>query len=469
MDLAVVTPFDAIVIGGGCAGLSAAVRMTSGGARVLVLEARSRLGGRATAFPDRETGRLVDNGQHVVLGAYRETLAFLETIGAADALRFQKRLYVTMFDREGRRSCLECPDLPAPLHLVAGLFEWDALSWSDRLSALRMAGPLRLAKRQMQPGAAVIAASPGETVSQWLERNGQTPRLCEMLWEPLALAALNQPASTAAALPFARVLAEMFGTDARAAALGVSDMPLTRLYAEPAKRFIEARGGAVIMNARATVTIGTDPAHRTVVSRVTTGTSAWQAPIVVAAVPWFALNDLFQGDTGPLAPVLRAAAATAASPIISVNLWYDRPLFDEPFIGLPGRTMQWAFKRTLDGEAPYVSMVSSGPSGLTTCRNEEIVSLARAELTAALPAAKTAALLRASVIREPRSTFSLAPGQPPRPEMRTEVQGLLLAGDWIDTGLPATIEGAVRSGHRAAEAAAGHRIGWPPATAESDD
>src|SRR6266446_1303349 len=120
------------------------------GARVLVVEARVRLGGRATAFPDRETGELVDNGQHVLLGCYTDTFAFLEDIRAAGNVRVQPQLSVTMIDRGGRRSRLVCPGLPPPWHLLAGVLEWDALGWNDRLSALRMATPLRLALRQAQ-------------------------------------------------------------------------------------------------------------------------------------------------------------------------------------------------------------------------------------------------------------------------------------------------------------------------------
>ena len=131
---------------------------------MLVLEARARLGGRATAFADRLTGELVDNGQHVLLGCYTETFAFLREIGAAENVQVQPQLSVTMIDRQGRRSRLSCPPLPPPLHLLAGVLEWDALSWRDRLSAIRMSAPLKLARRQLQPGSSAIAASPGETV-----------------------------------------------------------------------------------------------------------------------------------------------------------------------------------------------------------------------------------------------------------------------------------------------------------------
>src|SRR5688500_10681898 len=119
--------YDAIVIGAGFAGLSAAVRLTKNGARVLVLEARARLGGRATAFPDRETGEIVDNGQHVLLGCYTATFEFLREVHALEHVRAQPQLAVTMIDRAGRRSRLACPALPPPFHLLAGVLDWDAL------------------------------------------------------------------------------------------------------------------------------------------------------------------------------------------------------------------------------------------------------------------------------------------------------------------------------------------------------
>jgi len=210
---------DVVVVGGGFAGLSAAVRLTRRGAKVVVLEGRGRLGGRATAFHDRETGELVDNGQHVLLGCYTDTLAFLSDIGALGNVTVARQLSVTMIDCDGRRSRLVCPTLPSPMHLLAGIFDWEALTWKDRLSVLGMAAPLRRARRALRPGSTRLAASPGETVGAWLERNGQSARLREMLWEPLALAALNQSVEEAAAPPFARVLAEMFGPDPSAAAI----------------------------------------------------------------------------------------------------------------------------------------------------------------------------------------------------------------------------------------------------------
>jgi glycine/D-amino acid oxidase-like deaminating enzyme len=191
------------------------------------------------------------------------------------------------------------------------------------------------------------------------------------------------------------------------------------------------------------------------VAAVEAGGERFEAPVVVCAAPWFALDEIFTGDRSPLEPVLAAARQTSASPIVTVNLWFDRVVMDEPFIGLPGRLMQWVFdKRTVFGEtASHLSLVSSGADDVLRWSNPQLVEAALDELRGALPRVADAGLLRATVIREPRATFSLAPGQPRRPGTRTAVDGLFLAGDWIDTGLPATIEGAVRSGHIAAAAA----------------
>jgi uncharacterized protein with NAD-binding domain and iron-sulfur cluster len=463
-----VSAFDAVVVGGGFAGLSAAVRLTRGGARVLVLEARARLGGRATAFVDRETGELVDNGQHVLLGCYRDSFAFLRDIGAASHVTVAPQLAVTMIDRQGRRTTLRCPALPAPLHLLAGVLSWRALSWRDKLSALRMAGPLRAGRpvpvsppdRTAASAAAGNGADPtlrvggrrDETVAEWLIRHGQTSRLREMLWEPLALAALNQSPDAAAAAPFAAVLAEMFTGPPTAAAIVLPNRPLHLMYAEPAREYIESKGGAVRTGAAARVRLADER-----VADVRAGTDLWSVPRIIVAVPWFALQDTVSGDTAPLTAILEAAAATRPSPIVTVNLWFDRPIIEEPCVGLPGRQMQWVFdKRAMFGaEASHLSVVSSGAEAVLRWTNDALIDAARSEIREALPRARDARLLRATVIREPRATFSLEPGQPARPDVVTSIDGLFLAGDWIGNSLPATIEAAVRSGHRAAEAALG--------------
>ena len=184
----------------------------------------------------------------------------------------------------------------------------------------------------------------------------------------------------------------------------------------------------------------------------------FRAPHVIAAVPWFGLRTLF-GSSPPaeLEPLFGVVAGMVPMPIVTVNLWYDRTIMQEAFVGLPGRTLQWVFDKRIafGGRASHLSLVSSGATEIVAKTNGELAALAAKEVEAALPAAQGVWPVRATVVREKQATFSLAPGQPPRPGQQTPVRNLVLAGDWTDTGLPATIEGAVVSGHAAAAAIIG--------------
>jgi squalene-associated FAD-dependent desaturase len=434
-----------VVIGAGFAGLSAAALLAEHGQQVLVLDARPRLGGRATAFPDRETGEIVDNGQHVMFGCYRETLAFLERIDALGNVRIQDSLAIPFLDTKGRRTLLRCPPLPPPLHLLGGVMTWTALPLADRFAALRL-GPTLL-KSRLSTNAAVDAAQ--LTVDQWLRKHGQRPRIIEWLWEPLAVAALNQPIADAAAAPFVRVLAEMFGPSRKASALVMPARPLDEMYATPARAYIEARQGTVRTDALARVIVEGDRVTAVDVRGERIVTNA-----VISTVPWHQLRTLFPDVPARMSTIVHNADSTASMPIVTVNLWYDRIVMDDPFVGLPGRSMQWVFdKRRVFGEqASHLSLVSSAAGTLSPRGSQDLIDLAAREVAESLPGARDARLIRATVVREKHATFSLSPGQPPRPATTTPLRNFYLAGDWIDTGLPGTIESAVLSGHRAARA-----------------
>ncbi len=427
-----------IVIGGGFAGLAAAVALTKAGTRVVLVEARARLGGRASTLTDRVTGEPVDNGQHVLFGCYRQTLTFLEDIGQRDAVTVQPALHVPFIGPDGTRRDLRCADLPAPFNLAVGLLRWTALDTRDRLAAARLALALRA-------GRAVPREE--ETVNAWLARMGQTRRVRGWLWEPLAIAALNESPDAAAASMFAPVLRELLSGGRTSASLVLPRVPLGDLYAEPARRYLEARGGCVHLGRPARISV--DPAG----FAVRAGDERWTARAVIAAVPWHNLAATFDGAIpAELGAIAAAAAAMTPVPIVTVNLWFDRPVLDAPFAGLVGRTAQWVFdRRAIAGDsATHVSVITSAASGLAGRGDQAIVELMTADLRASLPAAAAAAVVRATVIREKQATFSVRPGSPGRPVERTPLAGFFLAGDWLRTGLPGTIEGAVRSGNRAA-------------------
>jgi squalene-associated FAD-dependent desaturase len=432
---------DVVVIGGGFAGLSAAAQLAAAGRRVVVVEASPRLGGRASTFEDRETGARVDNGQHVLFGCYRETYNFLKRIGTDALAPLDPALAVTMIDDAGIARTLSCPRLPAPWHLIAGVLTWNAVPIRDRLRVFRIARALRAVPGPEGPG---LRTFPGLTVSDWLRAHGQSAALCRWLWNPLAFAALNQSPDVAAAGPFVRVLTEMFGPRPEDSAVGLPSVPLDELYALPAARFVEARGGEVLTGAAARISL--DRTGR--ISQVTAGARSIAAGTVISAVPWHAFAGMWQEACPAELSLLRDnAGQMRPSPIVTLNLWLDRPVMSERFAGLVGDPMHWVFNK-----GRHLSVVSSGASALAAMTSDQIVTAAIDQLTRALPDLRARRIERTLVVKERRATFSLAPGEPPRPATRTPLPGFFMAGDWIDTGLPATIESAVLSGHRAAQA-----------------
>ena len=440
---------DVIVIGAGFAGLSAATALAERGVRVSVVDARPTLGGRATSHRDPVTGETVDNGQHIFMGCYREAFAFLRRIGTESLVPLQPGLEVSIVDTAGVSSTLTCPALPSPWHLLGGVMEWEALGWRDRLSVVGIGPAIRAAQRQLRGKTTLMAPSPDETAENWLIRHRQSARIREVLWNPLVLAAMNQPASEAGATAFARVLADVVGSDPRDAAIGLAVRPLTDVYVNPARLYIETRGGSVVPGALARITIEGGIAAGVTLRRGGT----LRAGAVISTVPWHALSSLFEHVPASLAAVAGRAALMKGYPIVTVNLWLDRRVLDQRFVGLPGREMQWVFdKRAIfHGAASHVSMVASGAAHLVALSNQRLIDQALAELRAALPPARVAVLRHATVVRERNSTFSVAPGEPLRPSCATPLPGFFLAGDWTDTTLPGTIESAALSGHRAAE------------------
>ncbi|HUR21584.1 MAG TPA: FAD-dependent oxidoreductase, partial [Vicinamibacterales bacterium] len=334
---------DVAVIGAGCAGLAAAVRLASQGVRVAVFEEAPRLGGRATAFTDKESGLRLDNGQHALFGCYRETYDFLRVIGTADKAPLDSTLTLTMADTGGRASTLTCPSSRPPLHLIRGVLSWEAIPQKDRWAALRLAGFMWRVRRD-GPAAAAAWVPSHLTVVEWLRQQRQPASLCEWLWHPLAYAALNQDPAIAAAQPFVRVVAELFGSSPGASSIGLPSVPLDELYAEPAARFIEAHGGS--LRRRVTARVELDPSGQ---HRVLAGEEVLTPRAVISAVPWHALGRLWNGQApAPLAAIVEAAGRMDSAPIVTVNLWFDRPVMTERQVGLIGTAFHWVFGTNKD-------------------------------------------------------------------------------------------------------------------------
>lgn len=446
-----------VILGGGFAGLSAAVALSDAGMPVTVLESRNSLGGRARSFQDPASGDVVDNGQHLFMAAYRETMAFLTRLGMQDRIILQNRLRVDFIQPGGKKSTLDCPMVPAPWHLILGLARLSSLSWKDRWNLNRVFQ----AVKSFQADGVAANSLDQETVREWLTRLGQSEQSCVAFWDPLVIATLNEHPMKASALGLMQVLKVMLTEPPMSSRLGMASVGLTDLYAAAAQKVIEEKGGQVRLNCSVTgLKLETANGHKE--SRVTAVILAngIEIPVdqVISALPPSALARILPPNLVESDPIFRNLRNFKTSPIISINLWLDRPVTDALFVGMIGTRTQWLFnKEALLAQAGlkagYISFIISAAHDLIDQPNDALIAIATQDLRACFPAARAAQILRAQVVREREATVSLVPGtQALRPLPTTSLANLFLAGDWTATSLPATIESAVVSGRRAAHA-----------------
>jgi zeta-carotene desaturase len=441
-------PKDVVVIGGGFAGLNAATRLAAAGARVTLLEKRAQLGGRAYSVVDETTGDVIDNGQHLFMGCYHATRSFLERIGTAHKLRFAERLDVAFVDaRSGKQARLSSPNLPAPLSLFAGLLGFSSLPWRDKLAALKVAAAIKLEGRLIAP------ATDWETVDGWLDRLGQSHAARRAFFHPLALATLNDDPRQASAKLFAAVLRESFFGTREDAQLAMARVGLSDLYVDDARAWLQARGATVRLNAAVERVTISDGRARGVQLR---GGETIAADAVIAALPPAALVGLVDAAVREGETWFGGLERLQSSPIVSLHLWLDRLVTDDEMIGVVDSPLHWIFNRNRlatvqDPARSHLSLVVSAARALIDRPSDEIVRLLVAELQRALPAARGARVLQARVIKERDATIAHpAGGEGYRPRCQSPIAGLFAAGDYVRTGLPATIESAGRAGDEAA-------------------
>ncbi|MEI8105887.1 MAG: hydroxysqualene dehydroxylase HpnE [Actinomycetes bacterium] len=418
------------VVGGGLAGLTAALELADAGAQVSLLEARSRLGGATFSF--ERNGLWLDNGQHVSLRCCDAYLGFLRRIGTDHLLAMQPRLHVPVL-REGMPPALLArTGLPAPLHLASTLLRYAPLSPRERLLAVRAAVGLR----RLDPRDPALDE---QTFGAWLTRHSQSPNAIDALWNLIALPTLNLPADEASLAAAVKVFRTGLLDAADACDIGVPAVPFQRLHADPAAAAIEQAGGRV--------SVGT-AVDADGISRLLAG----EADAVILAVPHYAVAEIAPAEA--LQPLHLDALGT--SPIVNLHVHYDRVVLHHALAATLGSPLQWLFDRTAasgatSGQLIAISLshaVEDAGSSLAALRERYLPALERI-----LPGARTATIIDFAATHEPRATFRVAPGSGRlRPLATTAVPGLFLAGAWTDTGWPATMEGAVRSGTTAARA-----------------
>ncbi|MDQ1727348.1 MAG: hydroxysqualene dehydroxylase [Frankiaceae bacterium] len=436
-----------VVVGGGLAGMAAALSAADAGARVVLLESRPRLGGATTSF--RRGDLWVDNGQHVFLRCCTSYQGFLARIGSAGDVEIQPRLDIPVVMSAGRRARLRRSrlPLPPPLHLAATLAAYRAVPLRER-------GRLALTALQLGRVDAGGARADGEAFGAWLGRHGQSPRAVAALWSLVTVATLNTRPDEASLALAAMVFQTGLLADAAAADIGLPTVPLGRLHGDAGLAAMTAAGVDVRLATRVrSVTAG--PRDRAAAAGERPVAVTDDGPVagdaVVLAVPW----DVAARIAPPgLAP---GAAALGTSPILNAHVVFDRRVTDLPFAALLDGDLQWVFDRTaISGLAAgqYLAASVSAADGLIALRSQELRARLLPQFLDAFPAARGAAVLDFFVTREPAATFRQAAGTAQlRADPSAGTGGVYVAGAWTATGWPATMEGAVRSGTMAAEAA----------------
>ncbi|HLH64214.1 MAG TPA: hydroxysqualene dehydroxylase HpnE [Solirubrobacteraceae bacterium] len=426
------------VVGGGLAGISAALRLADDGARVTLLESRGRLGGAAFSFT--RDGLLADNGQHVFLRCCTEYLRLVARIGAGALVTLQDRLSIPVLAPGGRSARLARGGLPAPLHLAGALARYPFLSPAGRLAAARAMRALR----------AVDPDDPSadrRSFGDWLAQHGQDARAVQALWELVARPTLNLAAGDASLAQAAFVFQHGLLSDAGAADVGYATVPLGEIHDVAARRAL-ARAGVDVQLRRGVAAIVCDGEGFRIESG---GAPSLDVDAVVLAVPHDRAARLLPACAG----VDRAALARlGSSPIVNLHVVYDRRVLEHPFAVGVDTPVQWLFDRTRPSglcAGQYLAVSLSGAEAELDMTVEELRARFLPALAELLPLARGARVERFFVTRSHAATFRAAPGSRSlRPGARTALEGLVLAGAFTDTGWPATMEGAVRSGLAAA-------------------
>ncbi|MEU6809899.1 hydroxysqualene dehydroxylase HpnE [Streptomyces sp. NPDC046831] len=435
----------AVVVGGGLAGITAALALADAGVRVTLLEGRPRLGGLAFSFPRGDL--TVDNGQHVYLRCCTAYRWFLDRIGARALAPLQNRLDVPVVDvtrPAGRRlGRLRRDALPVPLHLGRSLATYPHLTLAERARVGRAA----LALKKLDPTDPALDA---QDFGGWLAAHGQSPRAVEALWDLVGIATLNAVASHASLGLAAMVFRTGLLSDPGAADIGWARVPLGELHDRQARRALGSAGVRTEVRTRVTaVSRQADGGWR-----VSVPGDTLRADAVVLAVPQREAHRLLpQGALDDPGRLLRIGTA----PILNLHVVYDRPVLRAPFLTALGTPLQWVFDRTEAsglGSGQYLAVSQSAAQDEIDTPVAELRGRYLPELARLLPRARGAGVKDFFVTRERTATFAPAPGVGRlRPGARTKAPGLYLAGAWTATGWPATMESAVRSGVSAADAA----------------
>ncbi len=417
-----------IIIGGGFAGLSSAVFLSRAGINVELLEASPKLGGRAYSFKDNSTGSIIDNGQHIMMGCYGETLKFFKIIGAGNNLSYQKKLFINFIKENMQEFPLTAYPLPYPFNLITGLLNYKALSLKDRITLLKFFIKLPFYTNNNLKELSVF---------EWLKKENQNLNIRDSFWKILVAGALNTGMEKASAKIFYNILIQMFFKGSKSSVIILPRYGLSQTYCENAAKFIKENSGIIHLSEGAVEFV----ADNNSIKKIKTSKRIIDDfDFVISSVPLFAAEKIINFNSIIKVPCL------SYSPILSIHVWLKQNNLKKDFYGLIDSAVHWIFNHQ-----DHITIVISDAAELIDKQNDDIACVVFNELEKFVKIKKED-ITSFKVIKEKRATF-IPSGDTitERLNTRTKLSNFFLAGDWIDTGLPSTIESAVKSGRLAAE------------------
>ena len=439
---------DIIILGGGLAGIAAAVRCLEQGAKPALIEQRPYLGGRAFSFSDRSSGEEIDNGQHVILGACDQFLELVEELGTSNQIDLEPALNVSV-SNAGQRSRLRASRI---FGNIAALLRYRHLSLSERFAVARLMAGLKFCASN--PNEAVHAKS--ISFAKWLSSRGQSDAAIERFWSLFILPVFNCKIDEVAAydaIEFTR--AYLIGS-ASDAAIGYPKRGLTSLIGNPAEQWLSSRGAELVTKVRVRdLTVQSDDTFEVGLSNG----ASMRSNTVIACLAPNSLARILPENEQRFANIKDSLMAIEYSPIVAVHLWYERPVMAERVTAFIDLGLQWVFndtalRRNSANGRQHIVVSLSGADEWATMTKSEVLSEIQRCMKIAFPKVGETRLVNSSIVKTFEATIKVKPNShAQRLDTHTSVQGLFLAGDWTNTGLPATMEGAVQSGNLAAELA----------------
>ncbi len=418
-----------LIIGGGLSGLSSAVFLSNYGYQIELIEASPKLGGKTYSF--NFNGSIVDNGQHILMECYSNTLEYIDLIGSRKLFDFQESLSITSVDANGNTYKLKTPKYAYPLNHLIGFLRYKLFTLRERVVIIRLLLKIKFMDNN---------AAKNKTLYEFLVEQNQSDRTIALFWDNLVVSAMNTKIEMASAEMFIRMVKIIFFTNKRSANIVIPKTDLSSGFVKPAQNVIVDKEGKISTSERV---ISFSVEQEKIVTVETTKRTISDFDIVISALPVYGLSriTLKNGEIKFKLPTLKY------SPIVSVHVWLDVNPFTEKMIGLVGGEFDWLFNH-----GDYITLIKSSAEKLSAIQNNEVIKIVFSELKKYFAIFTNREIKDYVVLKEMRATFiSDLDSIEQRNSIFNTYSNLFLAGDWTNTGLPATIEGAIKSGKNVAE------------------